>query len=100
MILAKRAFETEGDLFEVCRFSNLSMQSSYTPENSAMANFVQTWKLPHLKDLETLAISVESRELEMGTIVRLNSRASSKFKIYLGLQVPFLPSRIHGTNFP
>lgn len=60
--------------------SSVSGRSTYIPENSAMANFVQFQKMPKLDDLLIISDSVEQRELDMGTVVRLNSRASSKFK--------------------
>lgn len=60
--------------------SNVSGRSTYIPENSAMANFVQFFKMPKIVDLMRISSSVEQRELDMGTVVRLNSRTSSKFK--------------------
>lgn len=60
----------------------LSTMSSMTrtPMHSAMANFVVKQRIPALKDLIAIGASVSSKELEIGTVVRLNYRSSAKLK--------------------
>lgn len=55
-----------------------STASTYTPENSAMANFVRPYCLPLAAELKSIGGLVSWRELEIGTIRRLNSRAAAK----------------------
>lgn len=57
-----------------------STTSSYVPENSAMANFVRPYPIPSAKDLKKIGGLASWRELEIGTIVRLNSRAAAKLR--------------------
>lgn len=45
-----------------------------------MANFVVKTRLPSLDALKLIGASSSSRELEIGTVVRLNYRASAKLK--------------------
>lgn len=60
----------------------LSTMSSRTrtPTHSAMANFVVRCSLPSNSALMSIGASSSSRELEIGTVVRLNYRASAKLK--------------------
>lgn len=51
-----------------------------TPTHSAMANFVVKCALPSPDALKGIGASSSSRELEIGTVVRLNYRASAKLK--------------------
>ncbi len=51
-----------------------------TPVHSAMANFVVTYSLPSTADLSSIGGVSSWRELEIGTIVRLNSRPAAKLK--------------------
>lgn len=57
-----------------------SSSSSYTPQNSAMANFVRPYSLPLAKELTKVGGLSSWRELEIGTIIRLNSRSAAKLK--------------------
>eukprot|EP00177_Eucheuma_denticulatum_P006452 GFKZ01011759.1.p1 GENE.GFKZ01011759.1~~GFKZ01011759.1.p1 ORF type:complete len:731 (-),score=83.28 GFKZ01011759.1:964-3054(-) len=54
--------------------------NSRTPTHSAMANFVVKYRLPSTVDLKKIGASSSTRELEIGTVVRLNYRASAKLK--------------------
>lgn len=62
--------------------NDLMSQSSSrrTPVHSAMANFVVSQTLPSVADLSHIGGVSSWRELEIGTIVRLNSRSSAKLK--------------------
>ena len=54
--------------------------SSRTPTHSAMANFVVRYQLPSSSSLKAIGASGSTRELEIGSVVRLNYRASAKLK--------------------
>ena len=54
--------------------------NSRTPVHSAMANFVVPCRLPNKALLMAIGASSSSRELEIGSVVRLNYRASAKLK--------------------
>lgn len=54
--------------------------TSRTPTHSAMANFVVKYRLPSTDALKKIGASSSTRELEIGTVVRLNYRASAKLK--------------------
>lgn len=60
----------------------LSSMSSATrtPTHSAMANFVVRYPLPSNPALLSIGASSSARELEIGSVVRLNYRASAKLK--------------------
>lgn len=51
-----------------------------TPLHSAMANFVVLNRLPSKSELLAIGAQAMSKELEIGSVVRLNSRASAKLK--------------------
>lgn len=51
-----------------------------TPLHSAMANFVVLNRLPSRAELLAIGGSTMSKELEIGSVIRLNSRASAKLK--------------------
>lgn len=51
-----------------------------TPLHSAMANFVVLNRLPSKSELLSVGAQTMSKELEIGSVVRLNSRASAKLK--------------------
>eukprot|EP00178_Gracilaria_changii_P024950 TRINITY_DN757_c0_g1_i1.p1 TRINITY_DN757_c0_g1~~TRINITY_DN757_c0_g1_i1.p1 ORF type:complete len:531 (-),score=78.98 TRINITY_DN757_c0_g1_i1:4303-5895(-) len=52
-----------------------------TPSHSAMANFVVRYSLPNKAALDGIGASSSFKELEIGTVVRLNYRASAKLKL-------------------
>lgn len=56
------------------------LSSARTPDNSAMANFVEICSLPPTSGLMLIGGSSSSTEFEIGSVVRLNSRASAKLK--------------------
>lgn len=60
--------------------SDITARSQFIPEHSAMANFVQHMLLPSVNDLKRISSESERRELDMGTVVRLNNRNAAKFK--------------------
>lgn len=51
-----------------------------TPVHSAMANFVTVKELPSIGALESIGGRVCSKEVEIGSVIRLNYRASAKLK--------------------
>lgn len=59
--------------------SNMS-SAARTPLHSAMANFVVVYKLPSTASLMTIGASTSGKELEIGSVIRLNYRASAKLK--------------------
>ncbi|KAI0566530.1 hypothetical protein FGB62_7g323 [Gracilaria domingensis] len=63
--------------------STMSVPTCYarTPSHSAMANFVVRYSLPNKAALSRIGASSSFRELEIGTVVRLNYRASAKLKL-------------------
>lgn len=71
--------ETESNSRSADLLSTMS-SSSRTPTHSAMANFVVKCKLPSSQALMAIGGSSSSRELEIGSVVRLNYRASAKLK--------------------
>lgn len=66
-----------------------STTSSYTPENSAMANFVRPFALPTSSELKSVGGATSWRELEIGSIVRLNSRSAAKLKFTEDMKLLF-----------
>lgn len=56
------------------------MSMRYTPDTSAMANFVRQFPLPKKKNLITIGGRAEKSELQIGTLVRLHSRAGAKLE--------------------
>lgn len=54
--------------------------TSRTPTHSAMANFVVKHRLPSPAALKLIGGSSSTKELEIGTVVRLNYRASAKLR--------------------
>lgn len=74
-------FESDMDTTTASADMLSSMSSTgRTPVHSAMANFVVKYKLPDNNALMSIGASASSRELEIGTVVRLNYRASAKLK--------------------
>lgn len=63
--------------------STVSVQPTIvrTPSHSAMANFVVRYRLPSIEQLERIGASSSSKVLEIGSVVRLNYRASAKLKL-------------------
>lgn len=59
---------------------SVSSVSARTPVHSAMANFVVTYSLPSSQDLAMIGGVSSWRELEIGSIIRLNSRPAAKLK--------------------
>lgn len=51
---------------------------NYTPATSAMANFVRQFPLPCADDLRRIGGKAGHAELQIGTLVRLHSRAAAK----------------------
>lgn len=80
--LIKLKLEAKGDdpISEIDNGSFSSSSSTYTPENSAMANFVRPYTLPSVSQLNIIGGLSSWRELELGTIVRLNSRSAAKLR--------------------
>lgn len=75
-----RAKSVENAALEENSGSIVSSTSSYTPANSAMANFVRPYSLPVAKEFASIGGLLSWRELEIGTILRLNSRAAAKLR--------------------
>lgn len=51
-----------------------------TPVHSAMANFVVVYELPTNKELLSIGGASSSKELEIGSVIRLNYRASARLQ--------------------
>eukprot|EP00737_Agarophyton_chilense_P004526 gb/GEZJ01005768.1/.p1 GENE.gb/GEZJ01005768.1/~~gb/GEZJ01005768.1/.p1 ORF type:complete len:564 (-),score=71.13 gb/GEZJ01005768.1/:447-2018(-) len=60
---------------------SVPVQFARTPSHSAMANFVVRCSLPDRISLSHIGASSSCKELEIGTVVRLNYRASAKLKL-------------------
>lgn len=74
-----RELDRESNGYSAEILSTMS-STSRTPTHSAMANFVVKHRLPSSDALKLIGGSSSSRELEIGTVVRLNYRASAKLK--------------------
>lgn len=72
--------EGSGDSSTAAELHSVSSVTSRTPVHSAMANFVTNFALPSTADLSAIGGVSSWRELEIGTIVRLHSRAAAKLK--------------------
>lgn len=71
--------ESESNPTSADVLSNMS-SAARTPLHSAMANFVVVYKLPGTAALLTIGASTSGKELEIGSVIRLNYRASAKLK--------------------
>lgn len=80
LIRLKNTRPCEDPVSETDSGSVSSSISSYTPANSAMANFVRAYNIPVAKEFASIGGLMSWRELEIGTILRLNSRAAAKLR--------------------
>lgn len=82
--LEARALEDDSDAgtasTATAEILSSAASSTRTPSHSAMANFVVGYPLPSSRLLRSIGALSEPRELEIGTVVRLNYRASAKLK--------------------